>query len=174
MNQWPGWCRRTKYGIFISTNVLSQNGVSVARTNNFITLLKKSSSRAIGINDKELDNKTVKINIRWDGYKCKPIVTNNGDATIRLKNIILFDVVEHGLSPNTPIYGEGFQKLSQTAGTLKNPLDPEGLELQPGETWNLEEFAAISGTDRNSLFDKVAGFIQNNDRTRGKIYKCQI
>ena len=104
----------------------------------------------------------------------EPIITNNGNATRRLKNIILFDVVEHGLSPNTPIYGEGFQKLSQTAGTLKNPLDPEGLELQPGETWNLEEFAAISGTDRNSLFDKVAGFIQNNDRTRGKIYKCQI
>ena len=91
-------------------------------------MLKKSPSRAIGINDKELDNKTVKINIRWDGYKCKPIVTNNGNATIRLKNIILFDVVEHGLSPNTPIYGEGFQKLSQTAGTLKNPVDLGGYK----------------------------------------------
>ena len=36
---------------------------------------------------------------------------------------------------------------------LRISIDCENLSLEPGKSWNLEEFIAISGTDREKLFD---------------------
>jgi alpha-galactosidase len=148
------------------------------------------------------------------------VLVNTGAEPRRLGNIILFDLARHGLDPETPIYGEGFQMLSQTGGTLAHPtplggyldakhyripepdgwptvyglmtfdlgpdhqallgfssckrfigrisftaeslrvsVDPEGLELAPGEAWPLEEFVLLTGGDRNALLDELAAAI---------------
>ena len=42
---------------------------------------------------------------------------------------------------------------------LRVSVDPEELELAPGETWKLEEFIAIAGSDRNVLLDQLADAI---------------
>ena len=52
--------------------------------------------------------------------------------------------------------------FSFTLGALRVSLDPEGLELAPGETWKLEEFMAVAGGDRNVLFDRLAAAIATN------------
>jgi alpha-galactosidase len=127
------------------------------------------------------------------------------------------------LKPDTRVYGEGFQMLSQTSGTIakaldlsnltdakhyKMPipagarafygmmtlaetgslnhllaftscrrfngqfflrelsldvvLDTEGLELKPGQRWELEEFTYRSGTNRPKLLDELATAVNRN------------
>lgn len=58
----------------------------------------------------------------WNGPKCRSQVINNHPHAVRVKEVVLFDVT-HGLPGETPLYGEGFQMLSQTGGTLGQPLD---------------------------------------------------
>ena len=53
-------------------------------------------------------------------------------------------------------------RFSFDAHVLRVSLDPEGLELQPGETWKLEEFLAVSGPDRNALLTRLADGICRN------------
>jgi alpha-galactosidase len=58
----------------------------------------------------------------WSGPRCRARVRNRGRASVRVGDIVLFDVA-HRLPPETAIYGEGFQMLSQTGGTLDGPVD---------------------------------------------------
>ena len=165
----------------------------------------------------------VRLDRHWSGNRCESVLKNIGQEPLRIGNVILFDLARHGLAPATPIYGEGFQKLSQTGGTLAHPkpiggyedakhyripgpddwptvygmmtfdlgaggqallgfsscnkfigrisftaeslrvsVDPEGLELAPGESWRLEEFVALAGDDRNALLDELAADIGRN------------
>jgi alpha-galactosidase len=41
--------------------------------------------------------------------------------------------------------------------SLQVVVDTEGLELKPGESWELEEFSFRSGSDRAKLLDELAG-----------------
>ncbi len=50
-------------------------------------------------------------------------------------------------------------RFSFNDAALRISVDPEGLELAPGETWKLEEFLAVAGPDRNALFDQLAADI---------------
>jgi alpha-galactosidase len=72
------------------------------------------------------DISKLKLNREWKGPVCRPSLTNGGQTPVRVKEIILFDVA-HELPPETRLYGEGFQMLSQTAGTLGKPEDLSGL-----------------------------------------------
>src|SRR5262249_32098797 len=58
----------------------------------------------------------------WDGPRCRSRVRNAGRVAVRVGEIVLFDV-SHGLPSDTGLYGEGFQMLSQTAGTPGRPAD---------------------------------------------------
>ncbi len=58
----------------------------------------------------------------WDGELCRSRLLNAGPRPVRIREVVLFDV-EHGLPPETALYGEGFQMLSQTGGTLGAPAD---------------------------------------------------
>jgi alpha-galactosidase len=42
---------------------------------------------------------------------------------------------------------------------LQVVLDAEGVELAPGQTWELEGFAFLSGGDRDALFGRLAGHL---------------
>jgi alpha-galactosidase len=57
---------------------------------------------------------------RGDFYR--PRLTNTGTAAVHVKEIALFRIA-HDLPENTALYGESFQMLSQTAGTLGSPLN---------------------------------------------------
>jgi alpha-galactosidase len=58
----------------------------------------------------------------WDGPRCRSRVRNAGKTPLDLAEIVLFDV-PHALPAETPLYGEGFQMLSQTGGTVGQPAD---------------------------------------------------
>ena len=185
--------------------------------------IQRAPYRIEDTNGQALSAAQVRLERNWSGDRCQSVLVNLGKAPLRLGNIILFDVARHDLNSATPIYGEGFQKLAQTGGTLAHPeaighypdakhyripepdgwptvyglmtldlgagqqallgfssckkfigrisftpkslrisVDPEGLELAPGESWALEEFLALAGDDRNALLDKLAAAITRN------------
>lgn len=68
------------------------------------------------------DVSALKIERRWKGLVCETQVTNQGPKGVRIKEVVLFDL-ELPLPATTRFYGEGFQMLSQTAGTLGEPID---------------------------------------------------
>jgi alpha-galactosidase len=57
----------------------------------------------------------------WSGAFCRSHAVNSSRAAVRVKEVVLFDV-PLGLPPETSVYGEGFQMLTQTGGTLGSPL----------------------------------------------------
>jgi alpha-galactosidase len=190
--------------------------------NDLIARLRAAPTRVEQPGGGPLDSSRVRLDRRWDGSRCTASLANVGKQPVHVGNIILFDLSAHGLDPQTPVYGEAFQMLSQTIGSIAEPkaigctdighyriaapgrrptvygvmafdlgrdghvllgftscrrfigrfsfnnrelavsMDPEGLELAPGETWRLEEFLAVSGPDRNALFDQLAVDIARN------------
>ena len=187
-----------------------------------VEALRAAPYRIEGTNGERLTTQ-VRLDRKWSGNRCESVLVNLGPEPVRIGNLILFDLGRHGLDPTTPIYGEGFQKLSQTGGTLAQPkplggyedakhyripepdgwptvygmltldlaaggqallgfsscqkfigrisftaeslrvsVDPEGLELAPGESWRLEEFVAFAGSDRNVLLDQLGAAITRN------------
>lgn len=68
------------------------------------------------------DVSRVKVVRRWKGSVCSSQLVNQGSEPVRIKEIVLFDL-ELSLPSSTRLYGEGFQMLSQTGGTLGQPSD---------------------------------------------------
>src|SRR5438034_628413 len=58
----------------------------------------------------------------WQGDFCRSKLVNRGQRSVRVREIVLFDIA-HDLPGNTHLYGESFQMLSQTGGTLANPVN---------------------------------------------------
>ncbi len=58
----------------------------------------------------------------WDGAFCRSELSNRSRAPIALKELALF-TIPHALPAGTPLYGEGFQMLSQTGGTVGGMVD---------------------------------------------------
>jgi alpha-galactosidase len=65
---------------------------------------------------------SVKLTRRWVGPICTSTLVNSGRQPVKIKEVVLFDL-RPNLPPTTPLYGEGFQMLSQTGGTLGQPQD---------------------------------------------------
>jgi alpha-galactosidase len=59
----------------------------------------------------------VRLSLRWHGAECHPIVTNLSSKAVILREVVLFNY-EHNLPNDTWVYGEAFQMLTQTVGTL--------------------------------------------------------
>ena len=68
------------------------------------------------------DVSRVKVERRWRGSVCQSRVVNQGAEAVRIKEVVLFDLVL-SMPATTRLYGEGFQMLSQTGGTLGQPTD---------------------------------------------------
>lgn len=64
----------------------------------------------------------VRLIPEWSGNLGRFKVVNQGTKPVRIQEVVLFDL-PHALPETTPIYGEGFQMLSQTSGTLGTPKD---------------------------------------------------
>jgi alpha-galactosidase len=183
--------------------------------------IRNAPSRVVPLNDAE-NISAVKLTKAWNGSICKPSLINQGSRPVRIKEVALFELTP-SFHPETRIYGEGFQMLSQTGGTVSKPedlgnytdakhykmpipegarafygmmtlaggdrkhnllaftscrrfngqfflrdgsldvvLDTEGLELRPGQQWQLEEFIYRSGPDRGKLLAELASVLNQN------------
>jgi alpha-galactosidase len=65
---------------------------------------------------------SVRVEMRRSGELARPRVTNTGKTPVHVTEVSLFRV-EHSLPDTTALYGESFQMLSQTGGTLGKPVD---------------------------------------------------
>jgi alpha-galactosidase len=70
----------------------------------------------------DTDVSRVELTYEWGGVQCRSRVINHGTGPVAIKEVVLFDVTLD-FPPSTLIYGEGFQMLSQTGGTLATPQD---------------------------------------------------
>ena len=184
-------------------------------------LFEKSAGRVVPL-DPAAKTADVVLDRQWKDGVCRATVTNKGKQPTRIKEVVLAEV-EHDLPGGTRLYGEGFQMLSQTGGTLEKPedlgnftdrkhyklpipedanayyglltlapptgdqnvlffascrrfngqlhtrpgsiqvvCDTEGRELAPGETWTMEEFAFLSGSDIEVMLEQVASGLNRN------------
>ena len=80
----------------------------------------KAPWQAVGVDGEPLAH--VQVSRSWRGSTCQSTASNTGRQPVRIKHIVLFDVA-HSLPRDTALYGEGFQMLTQTGGTLGQPLD---------------------------------------------------
>jgi alpha-galactosidase len=181
--------------------------------------IARAPSRVVLLDDRPAGNRIV-LDRSWRGPVCRSTITNTSSDSVRIKEIVLFHA-PHELPAGTPIYGEGFQMLSQTGGTLGAPvdlgnytdarhyrmpqpadatvvygmlaigpdadltprstslfaftscrrfvgrfevrsaslrvvLDAEGLRLEPGQRWDLEELYVETSDDREALLSGFA------------------
>ena len=65
---------------------------------------------------------SIQLTRTWNGAYCRTELANSGSAPIALKDATLF-TLSHSIPAATPLYGEGFQMLSQTGGTIGNVVD---------------------------------------------------
>lgn len=173
-----------------------------------------------------LGSPQLKVELRWAGDHATATLRNEGQTAQPVHDIVLFDW-QHKLPPETAFYGEGFQMLSQTAGTIEKPedleqytdrghyklpepqgfrsvygvamfsrpdpsrllvgfascrrfvgridvsigriravLDADGVAIEPGETWQLEDLVVASGPDRDELFARLSYWIERNHPRR--------
>jgi alpha-galactosidase len=82
--------------------------------------LTAAQGQPIGMDGGLLDD--VVLTKEWTKQTCRSRVTNRGTAPVKVKEVVLFDMAL-GLPADTPIYGESFQMLSQSGGTLGAPKD---------------------------------------------------
>ncbi|MGV8090377.1 MAG: glycoside hydrolase family 36 protein [Mangrovibacterium sp.] len=193
----------------------------------FLQKLKESPYRMEDAGGNIISGDWLVLERRWSGNICKMTLKNEGKTAVHLSNIILFDISDHNLPPESAVYGEGFQMLHQNGGTLAQrkiiggypdnkhynipephglptaygvleintkpgehlllgftscnrfigrisfdarqiqiSVDAEGLELKPGESWELEDFILLGGNDRGLLFDQLSSEIVKNHPTR--------
>ncbi|HYT66293.1 MAG TPA: glycoside hydrolase family 36 protein [Vicinamibacterales bacterium] len=85
-----------------------------------IDRLRDAPARVVAVRDEGTFN--VALAREWTGDICRSRVTNRGTAAVAIKEVVLFDLVLD-LPPSTPLYGESFQMLSQSGGTLGAPKD---------------------------------------------------
>jgi alpha-galactosidase len=79
--------------------------------------LSTVSGTVIGTDGKPVSPDEIRLDVHWNGHECHPTVTNLTSKTIALREVVLF-TYRHQLPPDTWVYGEAFQMLTQTVGTL--------------------------------------------------------
>ena len=79
-----------------------------------------SRGSATGIDGRALDR--IDLDREWTGSLCRTRATNRSGRAVAIKEIVLLDV-DLSMPDSTTLYGDGFQMLSQTGGTLGSPLD---------------------------------------------------
>jgi alpha-galactosidase len=82
--------------------------------------LRRLPGAVTGVDGRRLDD--VELIRDWTGPLCRSRLVNRGRSAVRIREAVLVDV-ELQFPPATRLYGEGFQMLSQTGGTLGAPVD---------------------------------------------------
>ncbi|MDR5727581.1 MAG: alpha-galactosidase [Terriglobia bacterium] len=84
--------------------------------------LRCGGGRVVLQRPNEADRSNLNLVLNWQGESCRPTLTNFGRTAIPIQSVILCEIL-HEFPGNTALYGEGFQMLTQTAGTLSHPVD---------------------------------------------------
>src|SRR5947209_6592604 len=95
--------------IFCSIALLT---VSPARAaSGLVEAIRRAPGSVVGPDGRAAPN--VRLVRSWSGEFGRSELVNEGTEPVRIKEVVLFSV-PHALPPETPLYGEGFQMLSQT------------------------------------------------------------
>jgi alpha-galactosidase len=86
----------------------------------FLDLVRAAPGFAVGVGAQDVSH--LELTRTWSGQICRSRLSNRGTTAAALREIVLFDIRE-GLAATTTLYGEGFQMLSQTGGTLGAPAN---------------------------------------------------
>jgi alpha-galactosidase len=81
---------------------------------------ERAPSRIVPMAGESTDG--IRVERTWDGSVCRSRLVNESGRAVPIKEIVLF-AVPHNLPASTRLYGEGFQMLTQTGGTLGQPVD---------------------------------------------------
>jgi alpha-galactosidase len=82
--------------------------------------LRRLRGRVVGLDG--ADASGIELTMDWRDAYGRSRVTNRTSRAIRVKEVVLFDV-DLAMPSGTTLYGEGFQMLTQTGGTLGAPVD---------------------------------------------------
>jgi alpha-galactosidase len=113
----------------------------------------------------------------WEGNFCRVAVTNRGSKAVRVKEVVISEAV-HDLPDETLLYGDSFQMLSQTGGTLGHPQDLGYSELrhyrvpQPQDALVVSGLLTLSRPEKPSLvlgFSSCRRFIGRFHLAKGSI-----
>lgn len=85
----------------------------------FVQALKGSAAVVYAANG-SIAPDYIKVVRNWKNDHCEIRIVNTGSTAVRLKEVIT-GAAGKILLPTTPFYAEGFQMLTQTAGTLAHP-----------------------------------------------------
>ncbi|PSL47250.1 alpha-galactosidase [Chitinophaga niastensis] len=102
-------------GCLLLCGIIARAGES----DRFIQSLKSSNATAFQANGAKAPA-YIKVIRKWNGDLCEVRVVNTGSSPVRLKEVVIGEVGKV-LPSSTPFYAEGFQMLSQNAGTLAKP-----------------------------------------------------
>ena len=95
-----------------------ENKKPASQADTFFQLLQNSTSKVEDVKGNVISPDQLVVERKWNGKICGTTLKNIGNTSLHPANIILFDITEHGLNADSPIYGEGFQMLHQNGGTL--------------------------------------------------------
>jgi alpha-galactosidase len=101
---------------------ISRVSLSESEPSSFVAALRSSSSRVVALDPRNSDVNNVRLLRTWNGDFCTARLVNGGKQPVRVKEVVLFSIL-HRLPASTELYGEGFQMLSQTGGTLEKSID---------------------------------------------------
>ena len=89
-------------------------------------------------------SRDVQLIQEWNGDYCALRIRNRRSNPVRVSEVLVAEF-EHGLPPSTGLYGESFQMLSQTAGTVAQPADLGYSELNHYRIPQPEGATSLSG-----------------------------
>ena len=88
-------------------------------------MLERDAPGTVVLSNGDTAPDTVRLTKTWNREFCRSKLVNGGTSPVRVREAILFSL-PHNYSPETAFYGEGFQMLSQTGGTMRKPMQLGG------------------------------------------------
>ncbi|HOW63658.1 MAG TPA: acetylxylan esterase [Verrucomicrobiota bacterium] len=119
--QLPAGTRVYYFNLFDNRGCVVSTEHAIVESVSFQNLVTQSACWVLDSNGNRLGDSVI-LTRRWEGDICHAILENRGTQAVNIGSVVLSEFA-HGLSSETPVYGEGFTMLSQTGGTLGKPVD---------------------------------------------------
>ncbi len=116
---------RISYSQTVTTRrqfVWASAAAAVVRAGTAVSSLKIAPSRVVLADGSTARHEDIELTRRFDDSICRATLRNRTRQPVSIREIVLFEA-QHNVPGSTPIYGESFQMLSQTGGTLASPVD---------------------------------------------------
>ncbi len=112
---------KTSFMLFLSL-ALSLCSTAQNTSGTFLQALRQAPFKVVLSNGQQAPAASVAVSRTWHKNLCALSIKNISSSPLAISEVVVFDML-HGLPGTTPVYGEGFQMLSQTGGTLSQPED---------------------------------------------------